>query len=198
MENNSVIVLDPINRAVIDKALNEGKKDFIGGNCTVSLMMLGLGGILANDWVEWISPMTYQAASGAGAKNMRELLIQMGELNATVAEELKNPASSILDIDKKITAKLRGDLTTTNFGVPLAGSLIPYIDKQLENHQSREEWKAQAEANKIMGRSDNPIYIDGLCVRIGAMRSHSQALTNKQKKDIPLKEIESALANHNQ
>lgn len=198
MENNSVIVLDPINRAVIDKALNEGKKDFIGGNCTVSLMMLGLGGILANDWVEWISPMTYQAASGAGAKNMRELLIQMGELNATVAEELKNPASSILDIDKKITAKLRGDLTTTNFGVPLAGSLIPYIDKQLENHQSREEWKAQAEANKIMGRSDNPIYIDGLCVRIGAMRSHSQALTIKLKKDIPLKEIESALANHNQ
>lgn len=198
MQKDSIIILDPVNREVIDRAISEGKKDFIGGNCTVSLMMIALGGILAHDWVEWISPMTYQAASGAGAKNMRELLLQMGGLAGSVEDLLKNPASNILDIDRKVTATLHDGLDTTNFGVPLAGSLIPWIDKALESGQSREEWKAQVEANKIMQRENNPIVIDGLCVRIGAMRSHAQALTIKLKKDIPLKEIESVLAAHNE
>lgn len=197
MQDNSVIVLDPVNRKVIDKALNDGVKDFIGGNCTVSLMMLGIGGLLEADVVEWITPMTYQAASGAGARNMRELLTQMGQLEASVDAELKNPASQILEIDRKVTDTLHSGLTTENWGVPLAGSLIPWIDKELPSGQSKEEWKAQAECNKIMGRSDNPIFIDGLCVRIGAMRSHAQALTIKLKKDIPLPEIEQMLASHN-
>lgn len=197
MEKNSIIVLDPVNRDVIDRALSEGKKDFIGGNCTVSLMMIALGGILTNDWVEWITPMTYQAASGAGAKNMRELLSQMGGLESSVHDLLANPASNILDIDRKVTQALHGGIDTTNFGVPLAGSLIPWIDKALDSGQSKEEWKAQVEANKIMQREANPILIDGLCVRIGAMRSHAQALTIKLKKDIPLAEIESVLAAHN-
>ena len=198
MQDDAVIILDPVNRAVIDRALNDGKKDFIGGNCTVSLMMLAIGGILEKDWVEWITPMTYQAASGGGAKHMRELLTQMGVLENSVHGELQNPASNILDIDKKITDVLRGgELDTRNFGVPLAGSLIPWIDSELESGQSREEWKAQVEANKIMGREGNPILIDGLCVRIGAMRSHAQALTIKLKRDIPLAEIEAALAAHN-
>lgn len=197
MEKNSIIVLDPVNRDVIDRALSESKKDFIGGNCTVSLMMIALGGILANDWVEWITPMTYQAASGAGAKNMRELLSQMGGLENSVHDLLANPASNILDIDRKVTQTLHDGIDTTNFGVPLAGSLIPWIDKALDSGQSKEEWKAQVEANKIMQREANPILIDGLCVRIGAMRSHAQALTIKLKKDIPLAEIESVLAAHN-
>lgn len=197
MDKNSIIVLDPVNRDVIDRAISEGKKDFIGGNCTVSLMMIALGGILANDWVEWITPMTYQAASGAGAKNMRELLSQMGGLENSVHDLLANPASNILDIDRKVTQALHGGIDTTNFGVPLAGSLIPWIDKALDSGQSKEEWKAQVEANKIMQREANPIVIDGLCVRIGAMRSHAQALTIKLKKDIPLAEIESVLAAHN-
>lgn len=197
MEKNSIIVLDPVNRDVIDRAISEGKKDFIGGNCTVSLMMIALGGILVNDWVEWITPMTYQAASGAGAKNMRELLSQMGGLENSVHDLLANPASNILDIDRKVTQALHGGIDTTNFGVPLAGSLIPWIDKALDSGQSKEEWKAQVEANKIMQREANPILIDGLCVRIGAMRSHAQALTIKLKKDIPLAEIESVLAAHN-
>ncbi|SUO95411.1 aspartate-semialdehyde dehydrogenase [Suttonella ornithocola] len=198
MEKDSVIILDPVNRDVIDRALAEGKKDFIGGNCTVSLMMLGIGGILANDWVEWISPMTYQAASGAGAKNMRELLTQMGQLENRVHTLLEDPASNILDIDRQVTQTLHNGLDIANFGVPLAGSLIPWIDKALESGQSKEEWKAQVEANKIMQRQDNPILIDGLCVRIGAMRSHAQALTIKLKKDIPLSDIESAIAEHNE
>ena len=197
MNSDAVIVLDPVNRKVIDQALADGKKDFIGGNCTVSLMLLAIGGILDKDWVEWITPMTYQAASGGGAKHMRELLTQMGVLENAVHGELQNPASNILDIDRKITQTLRGGLDTRNFGVPLAGSLIPWIDSELDSGQSREEWKAQVEANKIMGRDANPVLIDGLCVRIGAMRSHAQALTIKLKKDIPLAEIESALAAHN-
>lgn len=197
MQEESVIVLDPVNKDVIMRALENGQKEFIGGNCTVSLMMLALGGILEQDWVEWITPMTYQAASGGGAQHMRELLSQMGALAEGVKTELSNPASQILEIDAKVSDIMRTQLDTTHFGVPLAGSLIPWIDSALENGQSREEWKAQAEANKIMGRSSQPILIDGLCVRIGAMRSHAQALTIKLKKDIPLKEIEQTLAQHN-
>lgn len=198
MDENAVIVLDPVNRHVIDQALNRGQKDFIGGNCTVSLMLLAMGGLFAEDWVEWVSPMTYQAASGAGAQNMRELLSQMGHLHASVADLLADPASAILEIDRKVTEDLGAEgYPTAQFGVPLAGSLIPWIDKQLDSGQSKEEWKAQAEANKILGREDRPIPVDGLCVRIGAMRSHSQALTIKLKRDIPLNEIEARLRTAN-
>ncbi|WP_148862646.1 aspartate-semialdehyde dehydrogenase [Marinobacter fonticola] len=199
MADHSVIVLDPVNRKVIDDAIERGVKDYIGGNCTVSLMMLALGGLLENDLIEWISPMTYQAASGAGAQNMRELLEQMGGLRGSVAELLENPSSAILEIDRKVTETMRdGGFPVDHFGVPLAGSLIPYIDKQMDNGQSKEEWKAQSETNKILGRSDNPIPIDGICVRIGAMRSHSQALTIKLRKDLPVSEIESLLAESNE
>jgi aspartate-semialdehyde dehydrogenase len=198
MADHSVIVLDPVNRNVIDAALDKGVKDYIGGNCTVSLMMLALGGLLEQDLIEWVSPMTYQAASGSGAQNMRELLNQMGELNRSVNDELASPSSAILDIDRKITETMRSDeFPTEHFQVPLAGSLIPFIDKQLDNGMSKEEWKAGVETNKILGRSDNPIPIDGICVRIGAMRSHSQALTIKLKKDLTVAEIESILAKAN-
>lgn len=198
MADHSVIVLDPVNRKVIDDALARGVKDYIGGNCTVSLMMLALGGLLEKDLIEWVSPMTYQAASGAGAQNMRELLEQMGGLRNSVAELLDDPGSAILEIDRKVTDAMRdGGVPVEHFGVPLAGSLIPYIDKQMDNGQSKEEWKAQSETNKILGRSDNPIPIDGICVRIGAMRSHSQALTIKLRKDLPVDEIESLLAEAN-
>lgn len=197
MDDNAVIVLDPVNRDVVDKALADGQKNFIGGNCTVSLMMMALGGLLNAGHVEWISAMTYQAASGSGAKNMRELLVQMGELKEAVATELENPASAILDIDKKVADTMRGgNMSMEHFGAPLAGSLLPFIDSQLESGQSREEWKAQAEMNKIMA---NPtvIPVDGTCVRIGAMRCHAQALTIKLKEDLPMTEIESLLANAN-
>ncbi len=197
MEEGCAIVLDPLNRKLIDEALDDGKKDFIGGNCTVSLMMLAIGGLLQADIIDWITPMTYQAASGAGARNMRELLIQMGQLQACVDGLLEDPASRILDIDRKVGATLRDGLSTEYFGVPLAGSVIPWIDRELPGGQSREEWKAQAEANKIIGRRENPLPIDGLCVRVGAMRSHAQALTIKLKGDIPLREIEHLLATHN-
>jgi aspartate-semialdehyde dehydrogenase len=198
MVDHSVIVLDPVNRNVIDAALEKGVKDYIGGNCTVSLMMLALGGLLEQDLIEWVSPMTYQAASGSGAQNMRELLNQMGELNKSVKSELDDPSSAILEIDRKVTETMRSDVfPTEHFQVPLAGSLIPFIDKQLDNGMSKEEWKAGVETNKILGRSDNPIPIDGICVRIGAMRSHSQALTIKLKKDLPVSEIESILAKAN-
>ncbi|WP_189577875.1 aspartate-semialdehyde dehydrogenase [Marinobacter zhanjiangensis] len=198
MVDHSVIVLDPVNRNVIDAALDKGVKDYIGGNCTVSLMMLALGGLLEQDLVEWVSPMTYQAASGSGAQNMRELLNQMGVLKGAVASELEDPSSAILEIDRKVTDTMRsGNFPTEHFEVPLAGSLIPFIDKQLDNGMSKEEWKAGVETNKVLGRSDNPIPIDGICVRIGAMRSHSQALTIKLKKDLPVDEIESILARAN-
>ena len=198
MVDHSVIVLDPVNRNVIDKALDKGVKDYIGGNCTVSLMMLALGGLLEQDLIEWVSPMTYQAASGSGAQNMRELLNQMGSLNGAVKSELEDPSSAILEIDRKVTDTMRsGNFPTEHFQVPLAGSLIPFIDKQLDNGMSKEEWKAGVETNKILGRSDKPIPIDGICVRIGAMRSHSQALTIKLRKDLPLDEIESILAKAN-
>ncbi len=194
MDDHAVIVLDPVNRDVIDQALLDGKKDFIGGNCTVSLMLMGLGGLFQHDLVEWMTAMTYQAASGAGARNMRELLNQMGHLRDSVADNLADASSAILDIDRAVTADLRSDdYPTDNFGVPLAGSLIPWIDVALENGQSKEEWKAVAETNKILGRADNLIPIDGTCVRIGAMRCHSQALTVKLKKDVPMDEIEQML-----
>lgn len=190
MADDAVIVLDPVNRSVIDQALSDGKKDFIGGNCTVSLMLMGLGGLFQNDLVEWMTAMTYQAASGAGARNMRELLNQMGYLRDVVAGQLVDSSSAILDIDRAVSDAMRADACPTdNFGVPLAGSLIPWIDVPLENGQSKEEWKAVAETNKILGQGDDIIPIDGTCVRIGAMRCHSQALTIKLKKDVPVDEI---------
>ena len=197
MEDDAIIVLDPVNKANIHAALDKGIKTFVGGNCTVSLMLMSLGGLFAENLVDWISVSTYQAASGGGARHMRELLTQMGMLNAEVAKELQDPNSSILDIERKVTQKMRdGSLPTDNFGVPLAGSLIPWIDKALENGQSREEWKGQAETNKILGTSEI-IPVDGLCVRIGALRCHSQSFTIKLKKDISVPEVEKLLAAHN-
>src|SRR5690554_3815571 len=198
MEDESTIVLDPVNRKVIDAQLAKGAKTFVGGNCTVSLMLMGLGGLFEADLVEWMTSMTYQAASGSGAKHMRELLNQMGTLRDSVADELADPASAILDIDRKVTAAMRsGDFPTENFTAPLAGSLLPWIDTKLDNGQSREEWKGHAETNKILGLDNNPIPIDGLCVRVGAMRCHSQAFTIKLKQDVPLDEIHTILGEHN-
>jgi aspartate-semialdehyde dehydrogenase len=195
MEKDSVIILDPVNLDVIKQALKDGKKDFIGGNCTVSLMLMALGGLFKADLVEWITSMTYQAASGAGAQNMRELLTQMGEAHRSVKTLLDDPASAILDIDREVAGILRDEkFPTANFGVPLAGSLIPWIDKDLGNGQSKEEWKGKAETNKILGLDAKPIPVDGLCVRIGAMRCHSQAMTIKLKRDVPLDEINAMLA----
>ena len=197
MEDDAIIVLDPVNKANIHAALNRGIKTFVGGNCTVSLMLMSLGGLFAENLIDWVSVSTYQAASGGGARHMRELLTQMGMLNAEVAKELQDPHSSILDIERKVTQKMRdGSLPTDNFGVPLAGSLIPWIDKALDNGQSKEEWKGQAETNKILGTSQI-IPVDGLCVRIGALRCHSQSFTIKLKKDISVPEIERLLAAHN-
>jgi aspartate-semialdehyde dehydrogenase len=194
MADEAVIVLDPVNMRVIEQALADGRRDFIGGNCTVSLMLMALGGLFNAGLVEWATSMTYQAASGAGAKNMRELLSQMGVLRDSVGGLLADPASAILDIDHRVTEALRGDAyPTDNFGVPLAGSLIPWIDVALDNGQSKEEWKGFAETNKILGRSENPIPIDGTCVRIGAMRCHSQAMTIKLTRDVPVDEIEQIL-----
>ncbi|WP_378082055.1 aspartate-semialdehyde dehydrogenase [Aeromonas bestiarum] len=198
MEKDAVIILDPVNGDVIAQALDKGLKTFVGGNCTVSLMLLALGGLFKADLVEWVSVATYQAASGGGARHMRELVTQMGLLHDEVAVELADPASAILDIERKITEKTRsGTLPVDNFGVPLAGGLIPWIDTKLDNGQSREEWKGQAETNKILGVEDAAIPVDGLCVRIGALRCHSQAFTIKLKKDVPLPEIEALLAAHN-
>ncbi len=204
MADDAVIILDPVNRDVIDRALAAGGRNWIGGNCTVSLMLMGLGGLFRHDLVEWVSAMTYQAASGAGAQNMRELLAQMGALHAAVESELADPASAILDIDRKVAETMRsGAFPVKNFrGVPLAGSLIPWIDVPVEHGQSKEEWKGGAECNKILGRaafrSAGSIPIDGLCVRIGAMRCHSQGLTIKLKKDVPLDEVSDIIASANQ
>ncbi len=199
MNGDSIIVLDPINRSVIDAGLAGGVKDYVGGNCTVSCMLMGLGGLFKNGLVEWGTSMTYQAASGGGARHMRELLNQFGTLNSEVSSELENPASAILEIDRKVLAHQREGIDAAQFGVPLAGSLIPWIDSDLGNGQSREEWKAGVETNKILGTSDaNRIVMDGLCVRIGAMRSHSQALTLKLREDLPVSEIESLLSNDNE
>jgi len=195
MDDSAIIVLDPVNMNVIKDGIESGVKTYVGGNCTVSLMLMALGGLFEKDLVEWISPMTYQAASGSGAKHMRELISQMGAVHAQVKDKLDDPAAAILEIDKKVAEFIRGnDYPKDQFGVPLAGSLIPYIDSQLESGQSREEWKAQVEANKILGTQDSPMAIDGLCVRVGAMRCHSQAMTIKLKKDLPISEIESILA----
>lgn len=200
MKEHTVIVLDPVNENVIRDALARGGRDWIGGNCTVSLMLMALGGLFHADLVEWISAMTYQAASGAGAQNMRELLAQMGALHNAVADDLANPASAILDIDRKVSQTLRSaEFPTKNFrNTALAGSLIPWIDVPVENGQSKEEWKGGAECNKILGkapfRTPGSIPVDGLCVRIGAMRCHSQGFTIKLKKDVPLADIESLIA----
>jgi len=199
MKDDAVIILDPVNRDVIDAGLQAGVRDYIGGNCTVSLMMMALGGLFRAGLVEWITSMTYQAASGAGAQNMRELIEQMGAAHASVAALLSDPGSAILDIDRTVTETLRSpQLPQANFGAALAGSLIPWIDKDLGNGQSREEWKGSAETNKILGRSANPIPVEGICVRIGAMRCHSQAMTIKLTRDLPLPEIERILAGGNE
>lgn len=200
MKDNAIIVLDPVNRSIIDNALSAGIKNYIGGNCTVSLMLMALGGLFQKGLIEWVSSMTYQAASGAGAKNMRELITQMGEIETNVQELLNDPSSAILDIDKKVTEKLAdGSLTMDNWSVPLAGSLIPWIDVPVNGGQTKEEWKGNSETNKILGnRQDQMIPIDGLCVRIGAMRCHSQAFTIKLTEDVSIDEIESIIETHNE
>jgi len=198
MKNDAVIILDPVNMQVIKDALARGVRNYIGGNCTVSLMLMALHGLFKEGLVEWLTAMTYQAASGAGAQNMRELLAQMGAAHAAAGDLLADPASAILEIDRRVADMLRSDaLPREHFGAALAGSLIPWIDKEMDNGQSREEWKGQAEGNKILGREHQPIPIDGLCVRIGAMRCHSQALTIKLTRDLPLAEIEAILASAN-
>ena len=199
MKDDAVIILDPVNLDVIERSLAAGGRNWIGGNCTVSLMLMALGGLFKAGLVEWMTSMTYQAASGAGAQNMRELLAQMGETHRVVKDLLDDPGSAILDIDREVAGILRDyRVPTANFGVPLAGSLIPWIDKDLGNGQSREEWKGQAETNKILGREATSIPVDGLCVRIGAMRCHSQAITLKLARDVPLDEVEAMLAAHNE
>jgi len=198
MDDKSIIVLDPVNRKVIDDALFDGIKNYIGGNCTVSLMLMALGGLFENDLIEWLTSMTYQAASGAGAKNMEELVTQMQTIGKMAAPVLDDPAATILELDKNVIDTMRSDtLPVQNWAVPLAASLIPWIDRALDNGQTREEWKGFVETNKIIGRSDNPIPIDGQCVRVGAMRCHSQAFTIKLTKDVPLNEIEAILAENN-
>ena len=207
MNDDAIIVLDPVNLDVIKAALSRGVKNYVGGNCTVSCMMMGLGGLFQHDLIDWMTSMTYQAASGGGAQHMRELLTQFGAINAEVKALLDDPASAILEIDRKVLAKQHAMTAdeTQQFGVPLGGNLIPWIDKDLGNGVSREEWKAGAETNKILGRGDafgasakKAIPVDGLCVRIGAMRCHSQALTIKLKKDVPLDEINDIIASNNQ
>src|SRR3990172_4557946 len=199
MKGDSVIILDPVNLPLIQDAVRDGRKDFIGGNCTVSLMLMGLAGLFQNDLVDWMTSMTYQAASGAGAANMRELAEQMAYLGDAARATLADPAATALDVDQRVTEALRdGRMPQQNFGRPLAASLLPWIDKDLGNGQSREEWKGQAETNKILGRSERPIPVDGICVRVGAMRCHSQALTVKLKRDAPLDEIEGMIAEANE
>ncbi len=198
MDNNSVIVLDPVNRKTIDNALSDGIKNYIGGNCTVSLMLMALGGLFENNVIEWITSMTYQAASGAGAKNMKELVNQMKTIGTAASSILENPASAILDLDKNVINTMRSEsFHTDNWGVPLAASLIPWIDTPMDNGQTREEWKGIVETNKIIGRLDNQIPIDGQCVRVGSMRCHSQAFTIKLNQNIRVSDIESMLADHN-
>lgn len=199
MKDDAVIILDPVNRNVIDAALARGVKNYVGGNCTNSILLMGVGGLFREGLVEWVSSMTYQAASGGGANHMRELLKGMGVIHAKVADELATPASAILEIDRKVAQVIREEVPSEFFGAPLAGGLIPWIDAQLDNGQSKEEWKGQAEVNKILGNQtlESTIPVDGLCVRIGAMRCHSLALTIKLKKDLPLAEIESIIKSGN-
>ncbi|MCX8044467.1 MAG: aspartate-semialdehyde dehydrogenase [Desulfobacterota bacterium] len=189
MADDSIIVLDPVNRSVINDGLARGVKNYIGGNCTVSLMLMALGGLFAHDFVEWMTTMTYQAASGAGAKNMRELIQQMCSVSKNVEDLIDKPDSAILELDRRVAECLRSpDFPVENFGVPLAASLIPWIDRLMDNGQTREEWKGYAETNKILGRTE-PIPIDGLCVRVGAMRCHSQAVTIKLRRNVPVDEL---------
>ena len=203
MKDDAVIVLDPVNMPVIKEALSKGGRNWIGGNCTVSCMLMGVGALYKAGLVEWMSTQTYQAASGGGAQHMRELLTQFGTLNAEVRSLLDDPKSAILEIDRKVIGKQRalGEAETAHFGVPLGGSLIPWIDKDLGNGMSREEWKGMAETNKILGQGEGfsrpAVPVDGFCVRVGAMRCHSQALTFKLKKDVPLADIEAMIAADN-
>ncbi len=197
MDDSAVIVLDPVNGPLLERALASGVKTFVGGNCTVSLMLMAIGGLFRAGLVEWVNSQTYQAASGAGAQNMRELIAQMGAIHAAVAQPLQDPASSILEIDRRVAAAMRAaDFPVQQFGAPLAGSLLPWIDVELPNGQSREEWKGQAETNKILGLA-SPVAVDGNCVRIGAMRCHSQALTIKLKRAVALDEVEALIAGGN-
>lgn len=197
MDENSIIVLDPVNRHVIDNALSSGTKNFIGGNCTVSLMLMALGGLFQHDLIEWVTSMTYQAASGAGAKNMRELIAQMAAIAGSSQAHLADPQSPIVELDKNVLATMNSaTFPTENFGAPLIGNVLPWIDSAMENGQTREEWKGVAETNKIL-QTKQIIPIDGICVRIGAMRCHSQALTLKLRKDIPLDEITSIIEKAN-
>lgn len=199
MKDEAIIILDPVNRQVIQDGIANGVKTYVGGNCTVSLMLMAMGGLFDAGLIEWVSPMTYQAASGAGARNMKELILQMGAIHGEVADMVGDPAAAILEIDRKVAEFIRSDdYPLDAWPVPLAGNLIPWIDVALPSGQSKEEWKAQVEANKIMGRSANPIPIDGLCVRVGAMRCHSQALTIKLTRDVPLDDIHGLIAAHNQ
>ncbi|GAL07540.1 aspartate-semialdehyde dehydrogenase [Photobacterium aphoticum] len=198
MKDEAIIALDPVNFTQMQDGIHRGVNTFAGGNCTVSLMLMAVGGLYQAGLVEWMTSQTYQAASGAGAKNMRELISQMGVINDAVSSELANPATSILDIDRKVAEAMRSaDFPSQEFGAPLAGSLIPWIDVKRDNGQSKEEWKGSVETNKILGLDNNPIPIDGTCVRIGAMRCHSQALTLKLKKNVPLDEVEAIIASHN-
>ncbi|HWD23704.1 MAG TPA: aspartate-semialdehyde dehydrogenase [Burkholderiales bacterium] len=198
MKDDAVIILDPVNMPLIQSSLRKGVRNYIGGNCTVSLMLMGMAGLFQRDEIEWMTSMTYQAASGAGAANMRELVEQMAKIGERAQRLLADPASAILDIDRSVTETIRSAaLPKDNFGFPLAASLLPWIDKDLGNGQSREEWKGQAETNKILGRNGNAIPVDGVCVRVGAMRCHSQALTIKLKRPLPLDEIEGMLAEAN-
>lgn len=195
MKQDAVIVLDPVNLPVMQTAVTRGVKDFIGGNCTVSLMLMAVGGLMRAGLVEWISAMTYQSASGAGAQNVRELLEQMGYLYRSASPTLRDPAATILDVDRAVSSAMADPgFPKEQFGAPLAASLIPWIDKDLGNGQSREEWKAGAESNKILGTEERPVPVEGICVRVGAMRCHSQALTIKLTRDVPLHEVESLLA----
>lgn len=195
MHDSAVIILDPVNRPVIDGAIDRGVKDYVGGNCTVSLMLMALTGLFRAGLVEWTTAMTYQAASGAGAQNMRELIDQMGAAHAAAQDALRHPGATILEVDRAVHQAMGNhDFPTEHFGFPLAGSLLPWIDKDLGNGQSREEWKGMAETNKILGLPTGRIPVDGVCVRIGAMRCHSQALTIKLTRDVPIDEIHGMLA----
>jgi aspartate-semialdehyde dehydrogenase len=195
MQDDAVIILDPLNMPLIQDAVTKGTKNFIGGNCTVSLMLMGMAGLFQRDQIEWMTSMTYQAASGAGAAAMRDLVAQMAVVGDSARSLLNDPASAILDIDRAVSDSIRSrELPSENIGYPLAGSLLPWVDKDLGNGQSREEWKGQAETNKILGRNGNAIPVDGICVRVGAMRCHSQALTIKLRRPLPMDEIEGMLA----
>ena len=198
MREDAVIVLDPVNLDLIKEAMHRGVRNYIGGNCTVSLMLMGMHGLFQADLVEWVTAMTYQAASGAGAESMRELVAQMGFAHQAAKAALDDPAGAILEVDRAVTSALRDPaLPTRQLGFPLAGNVLPWIDKDLGNGQSREEWKGQAEGNKILGRPGSTIPIDGVCVRVGAMRCHSQALTVKLRRDVPVPDIEGILAEAN-